>query len=87
MFTTAIGTPVHPRNDYGAFQRILADAHLRRTRLHDLRHTAASLLLAQGVPARGVKKVLGHSHISVTLNTYTRVEPWLTARPIERDAN
>jgi integrase len=78
VFTTAIGTPVHPRNDYRAFQRILADAHLRRIRLHDLRHTAASFLLAQGVPARVVMEVLGHSQISVTLNTYSHVDTSLT---------
>jgi hypothetical protein len=36
VFTTAIGTPVQPRTDYRPFLRILADAHLRRTRLHDL---------------------------------------------------
>ena len=60
VFTTAIGTPVHPRNDYRAFQRILADAHLRRIRLHDLRHTAASVLLAQGHPRRHVAHRVGH---------------------------
>jgi integrase len=78
VFTTAIGTPVHPRNDYRAFRRLLTDADLRRVRLHDLRHTAASLLLAQGVPARVVMEILGHSQISVTLNTYTHVDTSLT---------
>lgn len=55
-----------------------AEADLRRVRLHDLRHTAASLLLAQGVPARVVMEILGHSQISVTLNTYTHVDTSLT---------
>jgi integrase len=44
-------------------------------RLHDLRHTAASLLLAQGVPARVVMEVLGHSQIGVTMNIYSHLMP------------
>jgi len=50
------------------------DAH-RKIRLHDLRHTAASLLLAQHVPARVVMEMLGHSQISVTMNIYSHVMP------------
>src|SRR5262245_16681230 len=67
VFATATGTPIHPRNDYRSFQRIIARTDLRRVRLHDLRHTAASVLIAQGVPARVVMEILGHSQISVTL--------------------
>ena len=44
-------------------------------RLHDLRHTAASLLLAQGVPARVLMEMLGHSQIGITMNTYSHVMP------------
>jgi integrase len=77
VFTTAVGTPIHPRNDYRAFRRLIADAQLRSVRLHDLRHTAASLLLAEGVAARVVMEILGHSQISITLNTYTHVDPEL----------
>jgi len=50
-------------------------------RIHDLRHTCASLLLAQGVHARVVMETLGHSQISLTMDTYTRVMPTL-----QRDA-
>jgi integrase len=49
VFTTGFGTPLSPRNDYRDFQRLVGAAGLRRVRLHDLRHTAASLMLAQGV--------------------------------------
>ena len=49
VFTTRFGTPLSPRNDYRDFQRLIAAASLGHVRLHDLRHTAASLLLAQGV--------------------------------------
>jgi site-specific recombinase XerD len=55
---------------YGVFGR-------DRQRFHDLRHAAASLLLAQGVAARVVMEMLGHSQISLTLNTYSHVLPSL----------
>lgn len=50
VFTTPIGTPIDPRNDYREFKKLLGRAGLPPVRLHDLRHTAASLLVAQGVP-------------------------------------
>jgi len=84
VFTSAVGTAIHPRNDYRAFQQILQQSELRRIRLHDLRHTAASLLLAQGVPARVVMEILGHSQISVTLNSYTHVDTTLTQVAAQR---
>ena len=46
-------------------------------RLHDLRHGCATLLLAQKVPARVVMEILGHSQISMTMDTYSRVVPAL----------
>ena len=48
-------------------------------RIHDLRHTCASLLLAQGVHPRVVMEALGHSQISLTLDTYSHVLPSLGA--------
>jgi integrase len=84
VFTTSIGTPIHPRNDYRSFQRLVKRARLRRIRLHDLRHTTASLLLAQGVPARVVMEILGHSQISITMDTYTHVAPELNRAAVER---
>jgi len=57
---------------------IAADGLVRlvpRVRLHDLRHTAATLLLAQGVPPRVLMEVLGHSQIGVTMNIYSHVMP------------
>jgi integrase len=73
VFTTRTGGAIHPRNDYRAFRALLDRAELRRIRLHDLRHTAASLMLAKEVPARVVMEVLGHSQISLTMNTYSHV--------------
>jgi len=60
-----------------AFKDILAAAKLPRIRIHDLRHTCASLLLAQGVHPRVVMETLGHSQISLTLDTYSHVLPAL----------
>jgi len=64
VFTTPTGTPVDPRNDFRQFQKLLTRAGLPSVRLHDLRHTAATLLLAQHVPARVVMEILGHSQIA-----------------------
>ncbi|MBM0228390.1 MULTISPECIES: tyrosine-type recombinase/integrase [Micromonospora] len=75
VFATSVGTPIHPRNDCRSFREIIRQAGLRQVRLPDLRHTAASVLLAQGVPARVVMEILGHSQISVTLNIYAHVAP------------
>jgi integrase len=57
------------------FHALLAAAGLPRVRFHDLRHSCASFLLAQGVSARAVMDVLGHSQISLTLDTYSHVLP------------
>jgi integrase len=53
-------------------------------RLHDLRHTAASLLMAQGVPARVVMEIMGHSQVSITLNTYSHADTTLTQVAADR---
>lgn len=73
VFTTPVGTPVDPLNDYREFKKLLGKAGLPPVRLHDLRHTAASLLVAQGVPPRVVMEILGHSQIALTMNTYSHV--------------
>jgi integrase len=84
VFATRLGTPVHPRNDYRSFRDIVKRAGLRQVRLHDLRHTAASVLLAQGVPARVVMEILGHSQISVTMNPYAHVAPEIAREAADR---
>lgn len=77
VFTTTIGTPLDGTNVTHRFQVLLREAGLPRYRFHDLRHTAASLMLRQGVPARVVMETLGHSQINLTLNTYSHVMPAL----------
>ena len=77
VFTTSIGTPLEPRNLERAYRQVLSTAGLRHIRIHDLRHTAATLLLTQGVHPRVVMDLLGHSQIAVTMNTYSHVVPAL----------
>ena len=73
VFTSSVGTPIHPGNLMKSFHALLGRAGLPRIRFHDLRHSCASLLAAQGVPARVAMEVLGHSDIRITQNIYTHV--------------
>lgn len=77
VFTTSSGQPLDQRNVLRMFRRVLRKAKLPRMRFHDLRHSCASLLFAQHIPARVVMETLGHSRISVTMDTYTHVMPAL----------
>ena len=77
VFTSTVGTPLDERNLNRLFKTILRDAELPAIRYHDLRHTAATLLLAQGIDPRTIMETLGHSQISLTLNTYAHVVPAL----------
>lgn len=79
VFTSPIGTPLDPRNVTREFQAMLKATGVSRVRFHDLRHTAATLLLAQGVDPRTIMETLGHSQISLTMNTYAHVLPTLQA--------
>ncbi len=75
VFCGPCGQPLHGRWVTIHFQRMLEQAGLPRQRFHDLRHGCASLLPAQGVPARVVMEILGHSQISTTLDIYSHVFP------------
>jgi integrase len=77
VFTSTIGSPLDERNVRRAFTAILKGAKLPSIRIHDLRHTCASLLLVQGVHPRVVMETLGHGQISLTLDTYSHVLPAL----------
>ena len=57
------------------FLRLLKDAGLPRMRFHDLRHSAATILLSLRVPPNVVKEILGHSDISITLGIYGHMLP------------
>ena len=77
VFASTIGTPLEPSNVTHRFQRLLAEAGLPRQRFHDLRHCAASLLLAGNVAPRTIMGILGHSQIGLTMNTYAHLSPTL----------
>ncbi len=75
VFTSTIGTPLDPGNVLKRFQTLLKGAGLPHQRFHDLRHTCASLLLAQNVHPRMVMEILGHSQIAMTMDTYSHIMP------------
>ena len=66
---------VEAQNLAQVFDQLTRQAGVRRIRFHDLRHTCASLLLAQGVPPQVVMDVLGHSQLSITMDLYSHVMP------------
>jgi integrase len=68
---------MHPETLTGLFVRQTRRAELPQIRLHDLRHSVASILLAQGVHPKVVSELLGHATIALTLDTYSHVIPSL----------
>jgi integrase len=74
VFTTRTGLPVEPRNLNRSFDRICDSNGIRRVKVHVLRHTAASLLKALGVPPKDAQVILGHAHVSTTEQIYTHVD-------------
>ena len=70
VFTTSIGTPLDPSKVNREVQAITEAAGLGRWTPHELRHSAASILLATGVPLKVVSEMLGHSSIRVTADVY-----------------
>jgi integrase len=84
VFPSSRGTPMGPRNLLRHFKITLERAGLPNVRFHDLRHTAASLMLMQGTHPKVVQERLGHSQISVTLDTYSHVLPSLQAEAAEK---
>ena len=81
MFTDELGEPVHPDAFSREFRRHVAEADLPAIRLHDLRHSYATLALKAGVHPKVVSERLGHATIGVTLDLYSHVTP-----SIARDA-
>jgi integrase len=80
VFCQPDGKPIDPRTDWDEWKALLASARIRDARVHDGRHTAATLLLEQGVHPRVVMEILGHSDIRLT-ERYSHV-----ASPMARDA-
>jgi len=84
VFCTPLGKPLSPRNVLRGFKLVLQKAGLPDLRFHDLRHTAASLMLLANVPAKTVAERLGHADISLTLQTYSHVLPTMQKQAAER---
>jgi integrase len=70
VFTTGVGTPLHPRNLYRSFAALTNSAGLGAWHPHELRHTAASIMSAEGVPLERVADVLGHDGTRMTMLVY-----------------
>ena len=76
VFTNNVGGHLDANNlRHRAFPKLLDRAGVPRIRFHDLRHSAATLLLGLGTNPKVVQELLGHSQISVTLDTYSHVLP------------
>ncbi len=74
VFPSTVGTPLSHRNVVRAFKDLLKRAGLpQSTRLYDLRHTCATLLLGSNVHPKYVQELLGHASIALTLDTYSHV--------------
>jgi integrase len=75
VFTTPIGTPIDPSNLIREYHQRLASADVPRVRFHDLRHTFASLLAAEGADLHEIMGALGHSQVALTAKLYTHLLP------------
>ncbi len=84
VFTRPDGGPIDGTVLTHQFHRLLDRSGIPQRRFHDLRHSCATLLLAQDVPARVVMDILGHSQIALTMNTYTHVLPELKREAAQR---
>lgn len=81
IFTDEVGDPLVPQRITHRFRRLVRRLEVPTIRLHDLRHTHATLLLQAGVPIKVVSERLGHSTIAMTMDVYTHVLP-----AMDRDA-
>ncbi len=75
VFTYEDGRPVHPDALSDSFKRMVKSSGLRRIRLHDCRHTYATLALEHNVPIKVISEVLGHSSPAFTMDVYSHVTP------------
>ncbi len=86
VFTTALGEPIHPERLTRSFAQYVKAAGVPSIRLHDLRHTHATLALQAGIHAKHVSERLGHSTVAITLDTYSHAIPAMQEEAAERVA-
>lgn len=86
VFCREDGTPIWPRTFSRSFDHHVRDAGLPKIRLHDLRHTHATLALEAGVHPKVVQEWLGHASIAITLDTYSHAVPAMQEDAAEKIA-
>src|SRR5919199_3030775 len=84
VFAQPNGRPIDKKTDYDEWARLLQKAGVRHVRLHDGRHTAATLLLSENVHPRVVMELLGHSQMRTTMDIYSHVMPALARQAADR---
>jgi len=83
-FTDEAGGPIRPEWFSKEFGRLVAASGVPRIRLHDVRHTYATIALKTGIPAKVVSEHLGHSTIAITLDLYSHVTPGIDREATDR---
>lgn len=84
VFPSLDGTALEERNVSHVFTRLLEKSELRQIRIHDLRHSYATLLLQAGAPITYVSAQLGHRNASITLRVYAHYLPDGSQREADR---
>ena len=84
VFCTALGMPLNPNKVLERFKTVLKKAGLPDIRFHDLRHSAATMLLAMGVHPKVVQELLGHNQISMTMDIYSHVLPTMQKEAMDK---
>ena len=79
VFATSDGSPLHPDLISQTFERAVARLDIPRIRLHDLRHTHATILLRENVHPKVVSERLGHASVAFTMTVYQHVMPGMQA--------
>jgi integrase len=84
VVTRADGAPLQPRSLTHGFEIFLRKHGLQRVRLHDLRHSHATHLLASGVHPKVAQERLGHSSVAITLDLYSHILPGMQSEAADR---
>jgi integrase len=84
VFAQPNGRPIDEKSDYDDWTALLQKAGVRHVRLHDGRHTAATLLLSENIHPRVVMELLGHSQTRTTMDIYSHVMPALAREAADR---